>query len=581
MGRALIVSILPMLFWLVGVSRAEAQEVTLPLERYHALHRAAHPKPPESAVPLALEEVAVTLRLPAEGPARILQEWTFTVAGGDWQRVPLPVVGTFLSADLGDVDGVLEPTGSGSGSASGADGWTLTVRGAGRHRVRLESAVTVAEDEGSTRRRRSLKVPLPVAAVVHGWIETPTGTVDEVVAEAGAVVASEGPGQWRFAGEPGAVAALVFLERSAVQDRGELPLAFEAASSTALTLGRTRVQGRGWLRLRVLQGRMETVRVAVPPGLEVTGVTGEEMAEWRLEGDRVVVDLQRPARGEVLLAFTLSGPAPTAAMAETAGAEVTSPVLVAAGAVRERLATRVQVEGDGLLTLADAGSGRRPTAEEQGRFPGPDLATAGGSVALIVPDATRPPRWNVAWAEATEVLAVQVDSALVEVLLSEAGRAYYRVGAVVRSRGVAELALTLPPGFALTEARREGEEVLPGSRGEALVLPLAASAARQLLVVEGFLPLALPTGGGRLTVPIPQASAPMAQVSVRVLLPGEWRGKVAETGRMGGARVPGDYELLEPPPGFAPVEATWSALSPHPAPLGIEIDHDAEREEWF
>jgi hypothetical protein len=305
-------------------------------------------------------------------------------------------------------------------------------------------------------------------------------------------------------------------------------------------------------------------------------VRGEEVAQWRPQGDTVEIDLRRPKTGEVDLVLDLNGPAVT---------ETTSPVVRVPDAWRSRGIARVQVESGGLLTLADPASGRPPTTEELAGYPGPQSRDPSQGIPLVVTEPTRPPRWNLAWAEATEMLAVQVDRLMAEVLLSEGGRAYYRLGLAVRSNGVADLALIPPPGFRLTEAWNHDAPLAPARRGEAVVLPLEATGAgdegeEQLLVMEGYLPLSLPADG-RLSIPLPQASAPIGRVSVRVLLPGEWRAALAEGGRSGRAIEPAGYESLDRPPGFRTLEASWSALSPNPAPLSLEIDHDPTREEWF
>ena len=77
-------------------------------------------------------------------------------------------------------------------------------------------------------------------------------------------------------------------------------------------------------------------------------------------------------------------------------------------------------------------------------------------------DAARPPLWEAAWAERTEVLAAQVDRLLVDVAMGEAGKASYQLWAEVRNRGAQQLTLTLPAGFELAVGHRDGVTVVPG-----------------------------------------------------------------------------------------------------------------------
>ena len=84
--------------WLAALSvtglwtRAEAQEVRLPLADYKALYQQANPEPqpePEPPVPLAFERAELDVEV-GETSARVVQHWTLVLYGDDWRTLPLP-----------------------------------------------------------------------------------------------------------------------------------------------------------------------------------------------------------------------------------------------------------------------------------------------------------------------------------------------------------------------------------------------------------------------------------------------------------------------------------------------------------
>jgi len=229
-----------------------------------------------------------------------------------------------------------------------------------------------------------------------------------------------------------------------------------------------------------------------------------------------------------------------------------------------------------------------------------------------VADAARPPQWEAAWAERTEVLAAQVDRLLVDVAVGEAGKASYQLWAQVRNRGAQQLTLTLPAGFELAVGSRDGTPVVPGAAGGSLAIPLLTQEAAQVVHLEGLIPLSLPKGDGNFSVPLPALSAPAAQVEVRLVVPGGRSYELAEKARLGTVSPPpgpaprkpisdlsrqansqmstyvgpGTQAVAPPsffpvPPGFAMVQASWSALSAAPPPLGLRTETEKEKREWF
>jgi hypothetical protein len=573
-----------------GLLPAGAQEVTLPLDRYEQLRARANPTPtptPAPPVPAALEEARLEVTVGADS-ARVVQELTLSLNAAGWQQVPLAATGSLIAADLGALEG----------RVAADKGWSLVVRGQGRHRVRLESLTPVAADQGATRPTWTLTVALPEAAVVGGVLRVDPQVQEAELLAGGVARGRDERGGWRFVGLPGAALNVQLLGVARAPERSTLPLRFTATTATRTLVTRTRRTVSGWVEARVVQGALEELRLPLPAGLEVVSLGGDPVAGWDVANGVLVVTPLAPVSSRLAVTVSLTGDSPL---------EFRSPVLAPTGAQRTQAFIVAAIEGDGLLELADPEAGRLADPSERNRLP-PDLVQADPSL-MAVPDPGRPPSWKVSWADASQVLAAQVDRLLVDVLVGEVGQAAYQVWAEVRSSGAVDLTVTPPAGFQLTSAGRDAVALTPGLSGSGLVVPLAAGEARQVVHVAGLVQLALPAGDGTLTVPLPALSAPASRVEVRVVLPGGRRCEVRPETRSGSISGPPRAttsasgpisklaaqagggttsaasvyapQLWPRPAGFAALEAAWSALSNAPDPLAVEVKAETEREEWF
>ncbi len=576
-----------------------AQEVTLPLSQYEQLRARANPKP-EDPAPLparfALESADLEIAVGASS-ARIVQKLVLNVFSDSWERVPLGEAGSFTSARFGSLEGRVE--------VKEKEGWALQVHGRGRHEVVLESVVPVRRDETSTRPASSFSLRLPPAAVLRGTLQTPAG-IDEVTLTGKGLVRGKAGGPWSFisAFDKDAGVTFTLFGQRTLPERAQLPLRFDATSATAATLSRTQLRVRGWVEARVAQGRLSELRIPIPADLELVSVNGA-IAGWNLlKGDTadstLVITPLEPVEGTLAVELELTGE-PRAVFA--------SPVLTLAGSRRTVQLVKAALQGDGFLKLADPGAVRGPEESETVRLP-PSIQGAGGQL-LAVSDPARPPRGEAEWAEGTEVLAAQVDRLLLDVAVGESGRAVYRLWAEVRNRGAQQLVLHLPPGFELTTARLDGQEVVAGSApGGGLAVPLLTRDAAQAVHLDGVIPLVLPSQSkGELTLMLPALSAPAARIEVRVVVPGGRTWRLDDPSRGGSIQGPptgaprsaisnsnalaaqmrsnvAGFESPLPgtflvPPGYQEVTAAWSALSASPGPLVLRFESAKEATPWM
>ncbi|HEV8629310.1 MAG TPA: hypothetical protein VGV61_03265 [Thermoanaerobaculia bacterium] len=576
---------------------AAAQQVTLPLPQYEELRARAHPpaeETPPPPAPFALESAEVTIVAGADN-ARVSQALDLVVYGEGEQSVPLGEAGSLTAARFGALAGRV---------GTGPEGWTMVARGRGRWRLTLESVVTLQRDETATRPTWRLALRLPPAALVRGRVTAPAA-VEEVELAGDGLLRGDPREGWSFVVTPGKEPTTLTLRgRRTLPETAKLPLRFDASAVTDVTLSRTRMRVHGWVQARVAQGRLETLRLSVPAGLEVVSVEGP-IAGWTVE--------QPSSTGAPTLVITPLEPVETTLAVDLAleghpAASFASPLLLALGSHRTLLLTRAAPEGDALLRVAEPGAARTATAAEKATLPG---ALRGGAPLLAILDSARPPRWEAEWPERAEVLAAQVDRLLVDAAVGESGRAAYQLWAEVRNRGAQQLVLTLPPGFELVDGSRDGEPVAAGAGAQGLVVPLAGGEQRQVIHVAGVLPLSLAPSRGELALLLPALSAPAARVEVRLLLPGGHAYALADETRGGGVGAPPDCgeaaarrnavtanviaqqirmaaalppttgALFARPPGFAELQAVWSAVSASPAPLALRIRSHREETPWF
>ncbi|MCH9650101.1 MAG: hypothetical protein K0U98_17830 [Deltaproteobacteria bacterium] len=591
---------------IMGSAPLEAWQVTLPLERYENLRDRAFPQPqPPPQLPnlVAFEEARLTIEV-GDQSARVIQELTISLLDGDWHEIQLASSGTFVAADFSSAEGYLKA----------GEGWRLRLRGLGRHTITVESAVSLVEDSAASRRTARLDLELPAAALVSGTLVAPSWVQDAEISEvddkalpatsSGVLTAvaipsaPSGSKTWSFLGHPGGHHQLVFLGHSLAPDRQRLPLRFEALSATVIRMGRTLGEAEGWIRVKVLQGQLDRLLVEVPSFLEVIAVEGKAVAGWQREGTSLEVTPLEDDPQELTFQVEMTGPAMV---------DFASPVLVPLGAASAKLYSKVSALGGGFLQWVDPGDSWVET-EKIGDLPLGFIEAEGLTLGWSVGE--RRPTWKLAWSEGVEVLAAQIDRALVDVVVGASGEAFYQLWIEVRSRGVTTLEVTLPAEFSLATSYRDGRVVSLGavnSQQEVLVFPLSAVAGRQVLFLSGRLPLELPAGAGQLVVPVPAFSVPVAAVQARVALPASRQARLEEGSRGGSVEKPPvvaasssttplarllgaagsnslstkNPNLLIPPVGFRVIEAAWSALTAAPSPVVLELLRPSRESRWF
>jgi hypothetical protein len=560
-----------------AVAQGEAARVTLPLESYHELVKAA--EAPEKTPPApALESAVMELEMGADA-ARLTMTLRAYSAGDGAPAFELPALGALVAVDA-----------PGGRLTSKQGKWWLELEGEGRREVRLEAVLPLEVDDAAGRPERRLHLEAPWAAVVRGTLR---GIGDEQVEALGSAVLEDGgvPGARTFVAAPGQKLGFRLLAGAPAVDAGAR---FRARSRTVLQVERRRLRAAVALEVDVRQGTLEELEVELPEAFDVVQVNGE-LADWSVEDGVLRLEPPRPVSGEWGVNVSLAAPR---------GEEdpVTTPRVEVRGAAEHSSLGLVRPDGDGLLELVDLGGARLLTTleiAEMGTF-----AALSGPVMRLDPAAAMP-RWRVEWARGTEVLTAQVDRLRADVLVggTEGGDgAVLDLWLSVRSSGAAELVLEMPVDARLLSARRDGRLLALSGQAGRWTLPLALGERTQVFHLTALLALALPEEGVW-SLPLPRASAPVAEVEVRALLPAGKSYQLLEPART--ARLdapPGVTTYTTPrlaqqlqsvqsagprgdtrsaPAGYRTLEASWSALGKDPGPLRLEVETNSQRKEWF
>jgi hypothetical protein len=578
------------------------QEVRLPLERFHELERLARESTPAQrpAAPFVLERATLEIVI-ANDRATIVERLDLVVSDDNWQRLDIPSPGRWIAIELGTLEGRLDD-----------EGRVLVFRGAGQHTVELSAVAAVQELTRFGRTEWAIVVGTPAAGMVVGSARSELtgdgggGPVLEVVSGAVALAPPGADGILRFAARPAASVAIVVRS-----DQATPASTVEAVVDLdAISLARvrpTRLTLLDQLLLHVVRGEVSEIRLDLPAGSTTSMVRGPAVAGWRVEGDGQLVIAFDPAltatgiaptpieiaRDQPLVDSTVAATESNDAVVRTVTITAETPRLAIARTARSVFA--LEAEADGIVTLLEAGASRSlsasiaadlrdrlpPAARRSARLLA-DSAPADSALA----DTGVVPRWEVAWPDATQVLAATIDVLTVDWLWGASGAAGLRVSARVRSSGLEVLELELPATFELTVARLEGAAIEPGRRGNLLAIPLRVDSESQLVTLEGVVSgVARPADGGVLELTVPAASAPISRVDVRGVLDGRYAYRLLDAERLetgGGRRIapPQDWEWPVPP-GHVTVDAAWGALSTRPGPLRLEVRSEPKEATWY
>lgn len=528
----------------IAAPRADAQApppggvVTLPIDDYQALRARARQAGATPAAQATLTRVDYALAAEGElvtGEARL----TIDVQGTGWVAVPLP---SGLAIREARLDG--QPLVVDAGPPP-----TVHLSRAGRAVLHLALAFVPAEAAGTV----TLSLPASTAAITRVALDIP-GTAHRVTANGGVVVDRTERGDrtaWTIHARSGVPLVLDWTRRRD-DPRTSAPLRLAATLDTTVGVRDTLMQLAVTATLDVRQGLAREVALQVPAGVTVTAVSGAGVDDWRMEGRVLRVLFVEPVATTTRLDIRGEAPAAGDAVAipllrlPTAEPEIGT-VAVDVGQEAEVIDARVSgLEVVDARTTAGARLVAAPSARTFRFQPAP------GAV-------DRRLDLSIARYAAEAVPVATIDEARVRAFAAASGRVLVEARYLVRNNQRSALAVRLPGGARLWQARVGDRAVRPGRADDGqLVLPLETARtgdgpATSVVTVVYLWQDAPWTGSSRVTVALPAIDLPVARSAVLLHHPPRTRVTVDD----GPFRVSDDLDTFTTPLGQAGPRATY------------------------
>lgn len=446
------------MFLALALSVALAQDdgkVTLPLTRWEEMLDEAEKAEEQPIAPVPFLQIDRSI----EGSFRrgvftgTLVTRVFVPPGYEESRVPL------LDADASiarvELDGRMTSLLPEGGN------YTVAVGSPGTHTIRVEF-FTGREDDRFDR-RLSLSLPASGPTSLSLWL--PEVDIEPDIAQ-GAVTGlrAEGGGT-RLVGQLDGRGRLELTWRG--KNLGEaVPVKVEARQHTLFTLHEALVRGVAVIDTTVLEGETDRVSLRLPEGVEVVDVTGDAVLQWRTEPGRLdvllryLVDDRTTVRVNFQLPVDLDQPITLAMPLPAEGVPYTGSIGVQGPA--------------GLQAVVQSASG----AETLRDLP-PELAALTPNPLLLGFELTGDPSVVLAVTRQTEVelTSTVIDDLEAATVLIEDGAEITKLQLHVRNQTRQYLAVKLPEGAVLTQARIDDRPVRPATSpdGTTLLLPLMQS----------------------------------------------------------------------------------------------------------
>ncbi len=431
--------------------------VTLPLAEYNRLSELAarKPKTPD-APPLSFVLSHAVFKLRVEDHRLIgTVELDGAVLDKGWTKVPLTTGLTILEARQ-----------SGSPLPLLQEGAThaAIINGPGRFSVSLKVAAALTVEAG----RASLVVPVPAASSSQLTLDL-AGNHANVRIEPGLITSrttSNGRTIVEATLEPGKPARVWWTTREIAAPVAQREVRFLSDIKSVVSVGDLQQRITALCDVTVIQGEAAEFRMPLPPGFELTEVSGSTLDSSETEAGVLILRVREPARRnhQFLIAIERAN----------RDTKVDAPLLAFAGAQRET--GELLVEGIGAMELTPAESGglRRMDVREASaitrslaRFPLQAAFRYNRRAGDL-------PKLQLEWTQFPDarVLSALAERATITTLMNVEGKSLTEVMLRVRNHAQPFVKIELPAGATLLSAEVEGERVKPVVAPDGSRIPL-------------------------------------------------------------------------------------------------------------
>ena len=317
--------------------------------------------------------------------------------------------------------------------------------------LRVASALTIEAG------RASFTLPVPLASSAILSLELP-GNHANVRVEPGLVTSrttDNGRTVVEAALEPGKPARIWWTTREIAAPVAQREVRFLSDIKTVVSVGDSQFRLTALCDLTVIQGEAAEFKLPLPPGFELTTVSGNTLESHDVSGDTLTLRVHDPARRnhQFLIAIERTN----------RDTKVEAPMLSFTGAQRETGELLVEGVGAMELTATEAGGLRRMDVREASAITRSLTHFPLQAAFRYNRRATDAPKLQLEWRQFldADVLSAVAERATVTTLANVEGRALTEVSLRVRNHAKPFMKVDLPPGAQLITAEVEGQRVKP------------------------------------------------------------------------------------------------------------------------
>jgi hypothetical protein len=434
-----------------------AGTVTLSLAEYNRLSELAATKPKQSdapPLPYALSRTAFKLRVQDQSIVGTVNIDGAVLNKGA-TRVPLTTGLTVLEAkQAGNALPLLQESGTHAAILSGPAPFSVT----------LDVATPLTVEAG----RASLVIPVPAASSSVLSLDLP-GNHANVRVEPGLITSrttDNGHTIVEATLEPGRPVRVWWTTREVSAPSAQREVRFLSNIKTVVSVGDSQLRVMSLCDLTMVQGEAQEFKIPLPPGFELTEVTGSTLESNEVQGDTLILRVREPAKRnhQFLVAIERT----------SRDTKAEAPLLTVAGTQHET--GELLVEGIGAMELVPTESGglRRMDVREVG-------AVARSLTRFPLQAAFRynrrpgdTPKLELQWIQFpdTQVLSAVAERATITTLTTVEGKSLTEVTLRVRNHAQPFVKIDLPAGATLLSAEVEGERVKPVQGTDGSRVPL-------------------------------------------------------------------------------------------------------------
>lgn len=445
------------------VPQSSPGTVTLTLAEYNRLlDLAAHkPKPAEAApLPYVLSRAAFRLRLENDSVLGALE------IEGDVLQKGLTLVPLTAGLTITEAQPTPKPLPLLQEGAATA----TVIDGPGAFAVSLNVASALTVDAG----RATFTVPVPAAASSVISLDIP-GNHADIHVEPGLITnraTANGHTIIEATLDPGKPAKVWWTTREISAPVTQREVRFLADMKTLISVGDSELRMAVLCDVTVIQGEPAEFKLPLPPGFEVTEVSGSTLESSETQGNDLILKVREPARRahQFLIAVERA----------SRDNKLDAPFFGFAGVQGETGEVLIEGVGTMELTATESGGLRRvdvreagPVARSLARFP----LQAAFRYHRRSGDA---PSLKLEWNRFPDgaVLSAIAERATITTLLNAEGKTLTEVTLKVRNHAQPFVKVELPQGASLLSAEVEGEKVKPVQGSDGSRVPLLRAGFR-------------------------------------------------------------------------------------------------------